>query len=364
MLRSSDILRFYLPLVLTSQMMTLSGPIINVGIGRSADPTIEFAGYWLGFAVLLFLESPCLSVQQISATLIGNTPSIPRLIRVALSFGVLSTLLILTVALIDPVSAWIFRTVVPTTPRVAEVARTVLLLQSPIPLLLCLRGLANGFAIRQKRTDLVARATVVRLVTLSLGVGLFVAGASGSGAIAGAVALVTGIALETATVLWSVSRKARTAWHQTTVGSPAPYRFILRVALPLVVAGTTWTALRPIINAALGTLPDPERAQAGFGVVLPFVLATCSPLWIMHNVTLVLPRSVRDLRIVARFAAGTSLFFALLVLLVTWTGLRHWLLRDVFGLNDALAADVTPAIRIVAVEPFLLAGRGFAQGIL
>ncbi|MEZ4652255.1 MAG: hypothetical protein R3E12_01235 [Candidatus Eisenbacteria bacterium] len=165
-------------------------------------------------------------------------------------------------------------------------------------------------------------------------------------------------------MLWSVSRQARTAWHQATDGSPAPYRFILRVALPLVVAGTTWTALRPTINAALGTLPDPERAQAGFGVVLPFVLATCSPLWIMHNVTLVLPRSVRDVRIVARFAAGTSLFFALLVLLVTWTGLRHWLLGEVFGLNDALAADVTPAIRIVAVEPFLLAGRGFAQGIL
>ena len=56
-LTTRDIFRFYLPLVLTSQMMTLSGPLINIAIGRSANPKVDFAGYWLGFAIMLFINS-------------------------------------------------------------------------------------------------------------------------------------------------------------------------------------------------------------------------------------------------------------------------------------------------------------------
>ena len=39
----SEILRFYLPLVITSQMMTLSVPLINLGLGRTADPGLALA---------------------------------------------------------------------------------------------------------------------------------------------------------------------------------------------------------------------------------------------------------------------------------------------------------------------------------
>ena len=41
----SEILRFYLPLVITSQMMTLSVPLINLGLGRTADPGLALAGF-------------------------------------------------------------------------------------------------------------------------------------------------------------------------------------------------------------------------------------------------------------------------------------------------------------------------------
>ena len=66
-----EILRFYFPLVLNSQMMTLSGPIINLAVGRASDAKLELAAYWIGFTILLFIESPCLTIQQPIVTAFG-----------------------------------------------------------------------------------------------------------------------------------------------------------------------------------------------------------------------------------------------------------------------------------------------------
>ena len=79
-------------------MMTLSGPIINMGLGRSADPTLNFAGQWLGFAILLFLQSPCMVVHQISATMIDGYRSVRRLVVLSLLLGLAASSAILVTA--------------------------------------------------------------------------------------------------------------------------------------------------------------------------------------------------------------------------------------------------------------------------
>lgn len=58
MLRYRQIFDFYWPLVLTSQMMTLAAPIINMGLGRAESPEQQLAGYAVGFGLLVFLNSP------------------------------------------------------------------------------------------------------------------------------------------------------------------------------------------------------------------------------------------------------------------------------------------------------------------
>lgn len=359
-----EILRFYLPLVLTSQMMTLSGPIINVGIGRSVDPTLDFAGYWLGFAVFLFLESPVLVIQQICATLITGYGSLKRLLLTSLMIGSFATVLILTVAL-TPIGEYLLAALIPTTERVLDLARTVMVIMSPIPLLVSVRGTANGLAIREKRTVLIARATFIRLLILSTIVGAAVLLQTGSGARAGATALVSGIAFETiiivSAVIPFVKRRRR---EKRTDNPPLVFQTILKVASPLVVAAIVWTVSRPVVNSILGRLPDPELAQAGFGVIMPIALVTCSPLWAIHNVSLVLPETRRDLRSLIRFTAITALIFSTLIFILAVTPLRDLLLRRGFSLSPELEAQVAPAMILLIVEPVFLAARCFAQGLL
>ena len=57
-LRYRQIFDFYWPLVLTSQMMTLAAPIINMGLGRHEDPKVQLAAYAVGFSLLILMNSP------------------------------------------------------------------------------------------------------------------------------------------------------------------------------------------------------------------------------------------------------------------------------------------------------------------
>jgi hypothetical protein len=360
-----EIFRFYLPLVLTSQMMTLSGPVINIAVGRSADPKLEFAAYWLGFAVHLFVEAPCLIIQQAAATLLAGHRSMRRLFFGALLLGLLGSALSFALGT-TPLGDWFFRDVVPTTPRAAALARKVLLVMTPIPVLVSMRGMGNALALVARETPLIARATVTRMVVIACLVGIAVAVGTSSGAIAGAASLVTGLLVETLLVLHG-TRKIRRGLRERRDDPddvPLHYREILRVAAPLMVSSYAWSSVRPLINSILGRLPDPELAQGGFGVVIPLLLVTCSPLWALQNVTLILPGSRADLRRVVRFSAWVTVFFAGLIAIINWTPLRSALLQGVFSLSPEMQKVVAPAMLLIVLEPIFLATRSASQGLL
>ncbi len=364
-----DILRFYIPLVLNSQMMTLSGPIINKAVGNDSDATLQLAAYWIGFTLLMFLESPCLAIQQITSSLVDSGRMLRHVVAYSMTFAALAVVGVLAVAF-TPLGDLVFDHVVKTTPRVAELSRWVLGALAPVPVLISLRGIGNGIAIRQRQTVLVARATLFRLLALSSVVGVVVLVGTGSGAFAGVAALEAGIALETAVIWIGVRRSWRRGrpWTDTPVARPRLERDVvakvLRVALPLAVSSISWTAFRPLLNAILGRLSDPELAQAGFGFIMPLVLLTSSPLWTIQNVSLVLPESGADLRRVIRFAAAAAVFFAGFIVVLTLTPIRSLVLDGFYDLTPELEQVVVPALILLVLEPFFLAARSVSQGLL
>jgi hypothetical protein len=346
-------------------MMTLSGPIINVGVGRSADPKLEFAAYWLGFAVHLFVEAPCLIVQQTAATLLAGHRSMRRLFFGAILLGLLGASLSFTLGA-TAAGDLLFRHVVPTTPRAALLARKVLLVMSPIPLLVSLRGVGNALALVAKETPLIARSTGTRMVVIATLVGMSVAVGTSSGALAGASSLVAGLLVETFLVLHG-TRKIRADLRRRSGDEEdilLTFREIGPVAAPLIISSYVWTSVRPMINAILGRLPDPELAQGGFGVVIPLLLVTCSPLWALQNVTLILPRNRADLRRLIRFSGWTAVLFAALIAVLALTPLRGVLLRGAFSLSPEMQRVVAPAMVLIILEPIFLATRSASQGLL
>ncbi|MFH1277862.1 MAG: hypothetical protein ABIK65_05740 [Candidatus Eisenbacteria bacterium] len=360
-----EIFRFYIPLVLTSQMMTLSGPLINVAVGRSADPKLEFAGYWLGFTVMMFIEAPCFVIQQSAATLLHGYQSMRRLFAGAALLGALSTLTVILIAA-TPAGDFVFRHLVTTTPRAADLAKKTLLVLSPIPLIISLRGVANAMALVEKKTGLIARATGYRILILAAVVGIAVGAGTSSGAMAGSAALDAGLFVELLFILRGTRNIRRRFRERRGDGNDVflTAKEILRVSAPMAISAYVWTAIRPVINGILGRLPDPELAQGGFGVVIPILLLTCSPLWALQNVTLILPENRTDLRRVIRFSAWSTVFFALVVVILTWTPLRSSLLRGAFSLSPEMERVVAPALFLIVLEPLFLATRSTSQGLL
>ncbi len=362
-LTSRDILRFYLPLMATSQMMTLSGPVINIAVGRAPDPTLDFAAYWIGFSIILFLEAPCLSMQQVTAALIAGHASFRKLMICALTIGTSATIGALAIAL-TPLRDFVFLDIIATTPRVAERAAVVLAILAPIPILIALRGVGNGIGIRMKRTILVARATLFRILSLSTAIGIVVVLKTGSGAIAGAFALLTGLTIEMIVIWIGVYPFVRDRFPLLKNRRDITYREIIRVSYPLAISAYVWTSTRPVINAILGRLPDPELAQAGFGLIAPVVLMTCSPLWALHNVSLILPESGSDMRKIIRFSFIITLVYIGIILVLINPPVRHLLLRNAFALSPRMEALVAPAMLLILIEPILLSVRSVCQGLI
>jgi hypothetical protein len=240
---------------------------------------------------------------------------------------------------------------------------------APLPVLIALRGVASALAIARGDTGRVAIGAVVRLIALAAGLA-FAARLDGhSPARAAGAALVVGCALETLWLGWphrgAFARAAAGAWRPVsgTTASLATAE-IAQVATPLALAMLVWTAVRPVVHAVLGRLPEPDVAQASFGVVLPVLLVTCSPLWALQDVSLVWARDRAGVRRVIAFATATSALFSLALAALAWTPAGAWLLRLGFDLAPALERQVVPALAWLVLVPPILAARAVAHGLL
>lgn len=363
-LSSRRIVPFFTPLALNAVLVTLAGPVLNVIVGRAPEPTLHLAAFWIAFTILVFAQSACQVLQQVTVALLGGRDSPGTLAASALVAGLVAMAVVLLVAR-TPVGDVVLHRWIPTTAPVAHLARDVLARLAPIPVLVAVRGVASGVAVVARQTTLLALATLVRIIAVC-GV-VAIAGRSGttSGALAAATALLVGVALEAAFIVGATSPH----WRERLFVPPAEARHIaygdvVRMGAPLAVAALLWTLTRPVASAILGRLPDSDLAQASFGVILPIVFVTCAPLWAMLEVTLVLPGSRADLRGVMRFAAGAALAFATAIGLLTLTPLRHRVLQLGFNLSPELERAVAPALAFAALEPFLLAARAVAQALL
>lgn len=359
-----DIGRFALPLMLNAWLMTLSGPVLNVALGRATEPRLHLAAFWIAFTILLVCQSACLVIQQVAAASLQRRVPFAA---VALCGGILAlgaSGLLLGISH-TVMGDFVFRHVIPTPERTAVLARAVLARMSVIPLLVALRGVASGVAVLQGRTEVLALATLVRVLVLAVVTAAVIGLGAGVGAIPAAGALVIATAAEALVVSVMALAQPR---HRATMGGPAvnghDLGAVMRLALPLAASSLVWTSVRPLVGAVLGRLSDPDLAQASFGVVLPILMLTCAPLWVFLDVALVLPRTVADMKVVVRFAAAISLAFAAGIAVFSCTPLHRTLLQSGAGMPADLVRAVAPALALIALEPMVLSARAIAQGLL
>lgn len=354
---------FYVPLVLTSQMMTLSNPLINLALSRAEDQSLHLAAYSVCFGLAVFLNAPALVSRDVGAGLCTSRKAYRSLLRQVLGIGVVIGLIDLALAL-TPLGRIVFADALGTTDRVAAEASRVALAMAPIPLFVGLRGLNSALALRAHRTRLLTEATFLRLIVV---VAILLALHAGDRLAASAVgwSLTGGIALETVWVVWVTRGLLASLPAEGDFMGELGVARMLRFAAPLVVSAYAWTALRPVINGILGRCQDSEAAQAGFGVLHPLILLTASGLWALQATGQILAHDTRSARRFLGFGFAMTLIFSTIVVLIGWIpAWREFLLTRVFTLPPHLLEYVAPAMKILFFAPVLLGLRACFKGMI
>ena len=367
-LRYRQIFLFYWPLVLTSQMMTLTAPIINMGLGRNEDPKIQLAAYSVGFSLLLVFNA-CLFPFLQAVTVLARGPVSRRSLLIkGLGIGTAIALWELLLG----VSPWgddFISWAMGSTPAVSALAQKVALVQFPIVVLLPLRSYFSGLVLRHKKTLIISQATGTRLAIISSIVFGMINFGRMPGAMLGASCLTIGIFSETVFVAVRTLRLLRLnapgindAGRDGTVSWANFFGFIG----PLMVNSITWTATRPLINAILGRSADPDLAQASFGFVFPLFILSASPLWAFQSTTVVLAKQRADLYKLFRFGGAAIAFFVFAIAVVVWTPLLRGMLESVFSLDPEteLFRWVVPALLVIPFQPITLGLRTISHGFL
>ena len=357
------LLSFYLPLVLTSQMMTLSIPFINLALSRATDPQLHLAAFGVCFGLTVFLNAPMLVTRDAGAGLCEDRLRWHRLMRLTLWTGGVITFLDLLLAF-TPLGDWAFGHLLEATPRVVEEAKRVAFALAPLPVLVGLRGLYSALAMRAQKTRLLTLATLGRLAVLGTVLWLIHrAGAPTAGAVGWSLTL--GIGVETVCIAWVTRHLLAALPARTEAGQVFTVRRMISFALPLVVSALAWTAMRPLINAVLGRTADSEAAQASFGVLHPLILLTGSALWSLQATHQILATDRARARKALGFGLTMTAIFASVVLTIGWLPpVRVWLLTGVFTLPPNLLAYVQPAMHWLFLAPLLLGIRACFKGMI
>ena len=358
-----QLLAFYIPLVLTSQMMTLSNPLINLALSRAEEQALHLAAYSVCFGLAVFLNAPALVSRDIGAGLCTSRLAYRRLFRQVLGIGVVIGLIDLALAW-TPLGAAMFSGALGATDRGAAEAQRVAVAMAPIPLFVGIRGLNSALALRARQTRLLTQATFLRLLSV-IAILTFLVAQGRVAASAVGWSLTGGIALETVWIVWVTRGLLRDLPENGEDPGELAVRRMFRFAAPLVVSAYAWTALRPVINGILGRCTDSEAAQAGFGVLHPLILLTASGLWALQATGQILARDSASARRFLVFGFVMTVSFSTFVVLLGWIpSWRDLLLTSLFDLSDDLLAYVTPAMKVLFVAPVLLGIRACFKGMI
>jgi hypothetical protein len=349
-----EVSRFFFPLLLNVQLMSLSHSIINASLARLDDFVTALAAFSVAMILHLFVASPSYQNHTITIAMVRGRQSLrSTLLFVLLVASYVSLMLYLLAYTV--IGSFVLGSVLGVDQAIAAGAREVLGILMFLPFFTGLRGFFQGLVIRARRTGLVSQATGVRIGALLL---LLYLGRSWlSGASLGAFALLGCIVIETAFMAWFAWRVALPADGSREKSTAQIFRY----AFPLAYSSCLQQTIPLVINAILGRLPDAPLALAAFGIIRGFLFLLAGPMRNLQQAYLTLVPQEADYRVLVRFFYRTSLGMGLLTLLVAWP-LNDLVLGSIMGVAPGLRNYLTLPLAGCAIFPFFYGAANLLRG--
>jgi progressive ankylosis protein len=354
-----DAYRFFGPLLLMAELMMISHAVIAGSLARMPDPVPVIAAYSIAFFFHTTFGSPLWACQIVSISFIPTRASVRRMLM--FSFFVMCAIGWAWVALgVTPLGDWLFGGVFGLGPKVVPNAKDCILVMTLMLPTVLLRSVMYALMMRARKTLLVTYGTIIRLVALA--VSLWLLTDITEGAVVGAWALISCIALETIFAVakgWPLYRALPEQDNKL-----ASYKEIWLFAWPIMIMHATEHGVNFVMSLFLARLPRPDIALAVFSVVDSVAKVLLSPLRNLTVTVQSLLSQERDLSVLVVFCLQITGIFAVFMGLFFLPPLNDFALISTMGLTPELADYAGIALGIGVGLALTTGAAASARGIL
>ena len=354
-----DAYKFFLPLMLTAELMMLSHAMVVAFLARMPDPAPVLAAFSIAFYLHATIGSPVWACQIVALSFIRDRASLRTLLIFSFQTAALVAWIWFLIGA-TPVGDWFFTTLFGASESVARSAKLCTLIAFFMVPCVLVRSLAYALMMTMRRTMLVTYGSGIRIVVLFVLLSFLTS--RHQGAAIGILALLGCIVVETLYAVW-VARRFFLALP-TRIADPPTYRRLWQFSWPIMLMQIAESGVSFTVNFFLGRLVRPELALAAFGVLDSIVRVLLSPLrnLILTAQTLLHVRA--DIHVLVVFAGQVAVIFCFTMLLFFIPPVRNWILFEVIGLPLEIATQVASALQVSSLLALCMAAACLTRGLL
>lgn len=338
-------LRFFLPLALTSSLMSGAHVLITAVLSRTADPAFSLASYALALGLAAAFEGPVGQSRQLSLSLGSSTRGFRRAWQTTWTVT-LTLLVIQAVIAYTPAGLALLARVFGRSPELLSATVSAYRIFMWMGVASAIRFIHQGYLVRHRRTGVVAGGIGLRLI-ITVVLGLLLSQVEGlPGAVIGAIIILAGVLCEGAVSTFA-ARPMLAQGVTVPDENPVPtYGQALLFYLPLAGSQLIASVNQPAMNAALALSGQGAFTVAAFAAAQTVSGLVVSPMNSLHQLGLVFGGNQADRVGVLRFAAGVVALATGLLALLAFTPLGEWSLRVLLGLRPEFIGPVRTALRL------------------
>lgn len=352
---------FFIPLGLSSSLVTISHVIINGTLTRSAHPELVVSSYAVAMSLLGITEKPAVLLRQTCSALVRDRLSF-RAISLVAVYLLAGILLLGWLVSYTGLGRFVFGTLFGAEGEEVEPIMHVYRVLMFVSIFSGIRCLFHGIIIYNKRTLWLTVGMIIRLVGMYALSQYYISQGVDSGTV-GAVIFLTGMIIEAVTAVWEGSRLYRKELPEKKPDHPYEKpSHMFTFYRPLLFSSFIAVIIVPAINICLGQTPESARSIASFALASSVCQLVLSFFSYIHQIVLNFYRA--DARQVVRFTVLLAFIPTILLGILSFTPLGEWVMTQPLGAKSQLLEESLRTMRYFMIMTFFFTWLDFANGLL
>lgn len=354
----TELLRFFIPLALTSMLTMFTHTIISSGLARTVNPTGSIAAFAVALGLAEIFEAPVVLLRQVVLAFVRDSASLRTIQRVyAVTVAVLMVA-VLAIGFVPVLSLLVLQRILGVSNELLPATLTAFRVMLILPMVSGFRCIYQGVLLSRRSTALILNGMLFRVGLMALLVFSFNRFGFVTGALVGAIAIIGGVVVEGAVAFYFGRNLIPTNTPEKQ--PPRVWKFYL----PLISSALLASTAKPFLNAGLARTPDSAQALAAFSIAASLAWLIISPAQNLHQAVMVFGRSRSDQAQMKKFSLGYALIASAILLVFAFTPMGPLVLRGGVGIPANLLAPTLIAMRILAFLPLVLAWQDYNIGLL